>query len=495
MDKYLKHRIQSYSLGVLFTVLLQSSSASTIMFIGFAGGGIISLFHSLSLIIGSNVGSALTIFLLSFEAINVVELLAVLVLIGLLIKLIAKKPKLKNIGSVLIGFGLLFCGLVFLGYATDIFKSYGLNSFMQSVTNPLLLILIGILVTTLIQSTMGTLAILISLMASGAISLFSACFIIFGTNIGTCVTGLFLWPATNRRGKQTALFHLLFNIFGTIVFGLLMLTPWLNVISSISSIASIQVSLINLIFNFVISLILLPFLRPLCKFMDLLIKEKDVKTKNVYFMNDNELLIPTIAIKRLNLYVYDLFSNAKNIFNEVNEITSRIILKSSRKLNNFVNNDREINELLYSYTIRLSGELSPMDHDNIEELQYLLNCHKQILLNIEDMLENLSSKVLKEKTKKYNSFSQMFAKTQNIYENIMQLIHNIYKENIKFDKSTNKNEINKLFDTKIDLEIASSSDIISNNNYSKETAIFNYYSRLWNIVIQISNYLCDFKAK
>lgn len=283
MNKFASNRFSSFGFGALITFALQSSTASTAIFVSFASAGIITLFQAIGLIIGCNVGTALSSFLLAFQSINLVQIIASFVLIGVLIKTFSKKNVLaSNIGNAFIGFGILFVGLVLIDFATAVFKSLeGFSSFLLNFTNPFLLILIGTALTIILQSSLGTFAVIISLMASAGtsgISIISACYLVYGVNIGTCLTSILAGLSSGTDGKRVAFFHLLFNLIGTLIFTLITLfTPFASWMQMVTSNQALQLLIVNFIFNIVTAIITLPFVKTLKNFMRLIIRRSKKK--------------------------------------------------------------------------------------------------------------------------------------------------------------------------------------------------------------------------
>ena len=314
INKFSQNRFQSFGLGLVTTFLLQSSTASSIMFVGFASSGIITLFQALSMIVGSNVGTTLTAVLLSFKSINAIEILSVFVLIGVIVKILAKNQKTKDFASVLIGLGLLFAGMLLIDGATAVFQQIeGFTTFVQTVTNPALLVLIGIVITILTQSSLGTIAILIALASMGGaysvMSLQSIAFVVYGSNIGTCVTALLVSINSNADGKRVAMFHLLFNVFGTILFSLLQFTGWTDLLLSLEP--SLAIILVNIIFNTVTAIAVLPFMKLATKLMNkMFVKQKN--NKKVFSFSPNEIEVSTLAIKSINQAMIKSFDKLKD---------------------------------------------------------------------------------------------------------------------------------------------------------------------------------------
>ncbi|AQM59603.2 sodium-dependent phosphate transporter [Clostridium baratii] len=295
IEKVTSNRIIGVLVGAFVTAIIQSSSATTVMVVSFVNAGLMNLVQAASIIMGANIGTTITAQMVSFN----LEGIAPLVIgIGVIITLVAKNKKVRDIASILLGFGLLFLGMGMMSGAmkpvadSDIFKHFvvlvGDNIFLG--------ILAGLLMTALVQSSSATTGILIALAASGAIKLNVALPIILGCNIGTCITALISAVGVSKTAKKAAIIHLLFNVIGTIIFipfvGILV-----NIVQSISpgSVAR-QVANAHTIFNITVTLILLPFINFLVLIANKILPGDDkVEKKDTIYLDDKLLENPVIA--------------------------------------------------------------------------------------------------------------------------------------------------------------------------------------------------------
>ena len=391
INKYAGNRFSCFGFGTLITFALQSSTASTAIFVSFASAGIITLFQGISLIIGCNVGTAISSFLLAFQSINLIEILASLVLVGVLMTSLAKNNVLvKNIGNALIGFGILFAGLVLVENGTAYFKTLDVfNNFILSLQNPFLLILIGTLLTVVLQSSLGSFAVLISLMATtgeAGLSVLSACYLVYGVNIGTCLTSIIAGISSGTDGKRVAYFHLLFNVLGTIIFTILTLfTPlstWIGLIQN----PALQVLTLNLVFNLTTAIITIPFVNPLKKFMKLIVRRSKKEISNDYLIRSSELESPTLAIKKLNFQLTKLLDEYIYVFKLLNDYVLVNDTKNPKTLKKKLTELDENCARVYANSVKISGALLSQDSKNIifaqqtvSMLQYILENYNKII--------------------------------------------------------------------------------------------------------------------
>ena len=202
---------------MVVTMIIQSSSATTVMVVGFVNAGIMSLPQAIGVIMGANIGTTITAQLVSLD----VDFLAPVALgIGIVIYMFSKKPKHKHIAEILIGFGILFTGMDFMKDAVKPLAEYkGFTDLLITFGNyPLLGLLLGFGITAIVQSSSASMGMLIALASQGLIPLAAALPILYGQNIGTCVTSLISSVGANRNARRAAMMHLIFNVLGTAVF-------------------------------------------------------------------------------------------------------------------------------------------------------------------------------------------------------------------------------------------------------------------------------------
>ncbi|MGN1222001.1 MAG: Na/Pi cotransporter family protein [Christensenellales bacterium] len=438
INKFSKNRFQSFGLGLVTTFLLQSSTASSIMFVGFASSGIIVLAQAIAMIIGSNVGTTLTAVLLSFKSINAVEILSVFVLVGVIVKIFGKKKTTKEIGSVLIGLGLLFAGMLLIDEATAIFQNIeGFTTFVQAVTSPVLLCLIGIVMTILTQSSLGTMAILISLASMGGaysvMSLESVAFVVYGANIGTCATALIVSLNSNADGKRVALFHLLFNIFGTLVFGLLHIFHWTDLLLSLQP--SVAIILINIIFNLATAILLLPWTNSITKILDkMFLKHKT--DQNVFALSSNEAEIPTLAIKSINQGMINGFDKLKQWILDFQNYLNKITLQQHEGLKKQLENLSVYSQSIKDNSIKIStGGLSEQDVKGLNVLLEVCQNYERVVHNLTEIVDStiLDSKPVPFTKTQIEVMQNLCDETVNITNAFRQIYFNIFNENFSFN--------------------------------------------------------------
>ncbi len=453
INKYAGNRFSCFGFGTLITFALQSSTASTAIFVSFASAGIITLFQGISLIIGCNVGTAISSFLLAFQSINLIEILASLVLVGVLMTSLAKNNVfVKNIGNALIGFGILFAGLVLVENGTAYFKTLDVfNNFILSLQNPFLLILIGTLLTVALQSSLGSFAVLISLMATtgeAGLSVLSACYLVYGVNIGTCLTSIIAGISSGTDGKRVAYFHLLFNVLGTILFTILTLfTPlstWIGLIQN----PALQVLTLNLVFNLTTAIITIPFVTPLKKFMKLIVRRSKKEISNDYLIRSSELESPTLAIKKLNFQLTKLLDEYIYVFKLLNDYVLVNDTKNPKTLKKKLTELDENCARVYANSVKISGALLSQDSKNIIFAQQTVSMLQYILENYNKIISQMivDEKKLSFGARRKAMLQSMFGKLNQIYSIDKEIYQNLYNENSSFDCELAVNKILEITD-------------------------------------------------
>lgn len=275
LEKLTANRFVGVLVGALITAVIQSSSATTVMVVGFVNSGMMTLNQAIWIIMGANIGTTITGQLI---ALDIGELAPVIAFLGVAMIVFLKNEKVKHIGEILAGLGVLFIGMDMMGSAMKpLAESESFVSLLTKFENPILGILAGAIFTALIQSSSASIGILQALASSGVIGLKSAAFVLFGQNIGTCITAFLASVGTSRNAKRTTLIHIMFNVIGTLIFTILCLaTPIITLVEGWTPAnASAQIANLHTTFNIVTTVLLLPFGAYLAKLATAILKDKD----------------------------------------------------------------------------------------------------------------------------------------------------------------------------------------------------------------------------
>lgn len=274
LEKLTSNRIKGVLVGAVITAVIQSSSATTVMVVGFVNSGLMSLTQAIWIIMGANIGTTITGQLIALDISAIAPFIA---FAGVVFVVFTKNEKLHHIGEIIAGLGVLFIGMDMMGNAMEpLQQSESFRQIMTQFENPFFGILAGAVFTAIIQSSSASVGILQALAGSGMIGLSGAVYVLFGQNIGTCITAVLASIGTKINAKRTTLIHLMFNMFGTIVFTMIcMFTPFVSLMEALVPNNPVaQIANVHTIFNIVTTLLLLPAGTCLGKIAEKLLPEK-----------------------------------------------------------------------------------------------------------------------------------------------------------------------------------------------------------------------------
>ena len=309
------NKLKGVGIGMGVTAVIQSSSATTVMLVGFVNIGFLSLKQSAAIIMGSNIGTTITAQLSSLSSIggafDITAIMSLLAIVGLVLFMFIKSDSSNHLGLILLGLGMLFIGLDLMSGSM---KSFALNpdgspstfaNFMlSSFSNPLICILAGMLFTAIIQSSSAATGILLVFASANIMTFETAMFMILGTNIGTCVTAMLSSIGTSTNAKRTAVIHLLFNVIGTAIVTIPLLfigDKAANFFTRISG-GNIERAIANFhtVFNILVTLILLPFTNQLVQLATLIVPKREnsnsSKPKRLFYLDERILATPSLAV-------------------------------------------------------------------------------------------------------------------------------------------------------------------------------------------------------
>ena len=320
LEKLTANRFLGVLVGAGITAVIQSSSATTVMVVGFVNSGMMTLRQAVWIIMGANIGTTITGQLIALDVGAVAPLLAFL---GVALVVFIKKQKVHHYGLIVAGLGILFIGMDMMSSAMmPLRDSEAFISLMTKFSNPFLGILAGAVFTAIIQSSSASVGILQALASSGLIGLGNAVYVLFGQNIGTCITAILAAIGTNRNAKRTTIIHLMFNIIGTIIFTMVcILTPLTDLIESITpdNVAA-QIANMHTLFNIVTTLLLLPFGTYLAKLATKILPEKKDEKMDVMHMEfirpmetkrDTQIGLSAIAVTSIRKEIHRMMTMAK----------------------------------------------------------------------------------------------------------------------------------------------------------------------------------------
>ncbi|WP_276932925.1 Na/Pi cotransporter family protein [Dubosiella newyorkensis] len=311
------NRLIGVLVGALITAIIQSSSATTVMVVGFVNAGLMNLSQAIGVIMGANIGTTMTGWLVSMSewgSIFKPDFFApILLIIGTILFLFSKKDRVKEVAGILVGFGILFIGL---GTMSGAIKPYSEEPiFYQAFTiigsNPIFGLLVGAIVTAVIQSSSASMGILQTLAFNGVVNWGAAAFIALGQNIGTCVTALLSCIGANQNAKRAATLHLLFNIIGSLIVGTVIWIYFaLNPAVAASNVSGTSLALFHTGFNIVTTVLLFPFANLLVKIAKRIIPAHEEESARRPILDDRLLETPLIALQTVFQEILNLGSMA-----------------------------------------------------------------------------------------------------------------------------------------------------------------------------------------
>lgn len=323
LEKLTTNRFMGILVGAGITALIQSSSATTVMTVGFVNSGLMSLNQAVWIIMGANIGTTITGQLI---ALDVGALAPLIAFIGVVLVVFVKNKKLQHVGGIVAGVGVIFIGMGMMSDAMlPLRDEPEFIQLMTSFKNPLLGVLAGALFTAVIQSSAASIGILQALAVSGVISLHSAVFVLFGQNIGTCITAVLASVGTNRNAKRTTAIHLMFNVVGTLIFIILcMVTPFVDwMIATNPANPAAQIANVHTIFNIATTVILFPFGPMLVNIAKKILPDTQVKhvmDADQWFeglmASKHHLGVSTIAISQIHEEIRDMLAMASTNVSE-----------------------------------------------------------------------------------------------------------------------------------------------------------------------------------
>ena len=435
-------------IGTVGTAAIQSSGAVTVMIIGFVNVGIMSLSQAAAVIYGANIGTTVTAQLVALgmfgtSSISTTLIFAAFAGIGAFIMLFTKDDHWKQIGGILTGFGLLFVGLSMMSSAMEKFAALDqVKYFLASISNPILLVIVGALLTAIIQSSSVMTSIAITMVVTGLITLDQGIYLTMGSNIGSCVVAILAGMTSGTNAKRTALIHLMFNTMGVCVFLLIALGLWLFTHGEMTfgilfedlfpNLPQMQLAMFHTVFNVSTMLIAMPLTDVLVSTACRIVKDQPAQETNephLYFLDQQMLSTPVVAVRQLKAEVENMAKLAIDNFRRSLRIVSTL---DYSEIDIFRQTEKELNYLnreLVRYAVLLSDkQLNKFDH------QYLVTTIRTVsdLERIGDYAENiieyadsLTAQEVHFSTYALNEIKQVGELIDRLYDEVMIAYHKV----------------------------------------------------------------------
>ncbi len=429
LKKLTSNRFIGVLVGAGITAIIQSSSATTVMVVGFVNAGMMTLSQAIWVIMGANIGTTVTGLLIALDVGIIAPIVAV---IGVILICFVKKPFLNEIGKIAAGFGILFIGMELMSWSMiPLRENEFFVSLMTEMSNPLLGILVGAIFTAIIQSSSASVGILQALALSGSIQLESAVFILFGMNIGTCVTALLASIGTNRNAKRTTVIHFMFNMIGTIVFTIICLvTPIVNLIKENVSNPSMQIANMHTIFNIATTLLLLPFGLYLVKLTEKILPDKVVEDDSIFMFIKND---KHIRIGNSSLHIDNLKKEVRRMHDMVVE---SVVLGFDGILDLEKDNHRKIEQNEDLIDRINEGIIKHITSDLQTEVNFTISQTYGAYLSISNNIErisdhamNISYEIEELKDKNLTFSNETIAEIQNMKDIILEMTNKVFDKN------------------------------------------------------------------
>ena len=312
-DKTAKSRLAGVGIGTAVTAIIQSSSATTVMVVGFVNAGIMSLFQATTVIMGANIGTTITAYIASMAEIPLIEFVTALTCVGIFMNMLCKSEKTKTIGLMLTGLGLVFLGLEYMSGAMSMYRdSTAFKNFLTTVDNPFILLVIGMVFTAIVQSSSAVTSLIIVMVMQGLVignGGNDVLFLVLGSNIGTTITAILSSIGANTNAKRASLIHLMFNVFGAFLFTIFLLC-WPGFMDSTlnawfpgQAAAGLRIALFHTFFNVVCTCLFLPLTNVFVKISCKLISDKKDKTRpagDAVLLDERFIQTPAVAVAQAN---------------------------------------------------------------------------------------------------------------------------------------------------------------------------------------------------
>ena len=429
------NKLAGVGIGAGATAIIQSSAVTTVMVVGFVNAGVMSLNQATTVIMGANIGTTVTAQLAALQGFDFMQYAILLTIVGMLVMSIAKTEKIKTFGHMIAGLGLMFLSLRFMSSAMSPFTGEGelaesVQNFLAAISNPVLLLLIGIVLTFLLQSSAALTTILISMAAAGLIIGGNssavgngALYVILGSNIGTCFTTMLASANASANAKRAALIHLLFNLLGSLLF-FIVLVCWPKFMDDtfvrlFPDAPGTQLAMFHTLFNVTCTLLFLPFSKLFVKVTSFVVREKKGEHHTAMYIDDRFLSTPSVAI----VQAVKEFRSISDFIIQTCDIAFDGFMKkdpeSEKKVLDRIAESIEVSQQLTKYMINISAHGTDIDNEN--DLSRLYHALGDIM-RVSDLAHNITKYTRHVVAGEaaiaqtgYDELSAMYAKIRELY--------------------------------------------------------------------------------
>lgn len=438
-----KSKMTGVAIGAIGTAAIQSSGATTVMVIGFVNAGIMSLTQAATVIYGANIGTTITgqivaLGMFGGNSLSTTVIFSAFAGIGAFITLFAKKDTVKKFGGIFAGFGMLFVGLSMMSGSMEVFSELdSVKLFLANINNAVLLVLVGAILTAIVQSSSVMTSVAITMLVTGLITLSQGIYLTMGSNIGSCMVAMIAGLSSSKNAKRTAFVHLIFNVSGVVVFlilgGVISLVTGGNINfgvifeSLFPGIPQTQLAMFHTVFNLLTVIIMLPLTKILTDVVCKIVpdtEETEAKEKHLHFLDSHMLRTPPIAVAQLKNEIVNMADIAMTNFNRALDIISTQDFKDEEVFKETENELNFINRELVHYIVELSKmQLNESDH------AYLATALRSSsdLERVGDYAENIVEYATILRDEKQQFSVSAIAEIQYLREVIKDLFDNVMK--------------------------------------------------------------------
>lgn len=441
-------RLVNVGIGAATTAIIQSSGVTTVLIVGFVNVGIMSLSQATAMIMGANIGTTITAQIAALSAFPFTTYIQILVFVGIFMSMLTKNDKLKKVGMLVAGLGLVFIGLSMMSDSMESFKT-SIQKIFEAVENPFLLFFLGIVLTAIVQSSSATTSIIIAMSVAGlqiGTGGNEVLYFILGTNIGSCVTAIMSSFGAGANAKRASLIHLMFNVFGSIIFFIIFLCfpSFMDMtFKRWFSQSATQIAMFHTFFNVVCTIIFLPFSEVFVKLSKIIIKDKK-KPKEQSYLDERMISSPSIALEQISKEMFLIADLAMDTFRDAYNAFEKRDMSSADAIRGQIDKTSDKIQNIVSYMIKVSANCSEEEEKKITTYQ---NCMGDIE-RISDIADNFI-KYTRHEVEKNMEFSDGVMDGVNLMVNRIYELYDITKqavtENDK-DKLAHVDEVEDMID-------------------------------------------------
>lgn len=420
-----RNRFIGMLVGALFTMIIQSSSATTVMVVGFVNAGLMNLLQAAPVIMGANIGTTITAQIIAF---NVTQYAPVILILGIVLSMM-KKKRVKTFSEVVVGFGVLFIGMGIMSSALKpLAEVEGFRNLMIQFSNPLLAILAGALITAIIQSSSASVGILQALAGQHLIGLQGATYILMGQNIGTCVTALLASINTNKTARRAAIIHLLFNMLGAVIFSVVIqfipLVEWFEKLWPDNPMQ--QIAAVHICFNILGVTVFLPLTKVLVRLATFLVPGKDPVREplQLSYIDKRILSTPHIALTQC---IKEIDRMGRVAVDNLTLAVDCLVRHDDSKLQEIADNEKVVNYLEHEITTYLVAlnqtELPEADSEMVGRFFHVVNDIERVgdhATNVSEYVETMTEEKITLSEESTQEVREMYGKVKDLLEMALQ---------------------------------------------------------------------------